>query len=43
MRNPGTEFMVRVDDVDTVGKGLDLTYPNSLWEVKLAKFKTLSN
>jgi hypothetical protein len=41
MRKPGTEFMVRDDDVDIVGKRLDLTYPNTLWEIKSAKFKTL--
>ena len=41
MRKPGTEFMVRDDDVDIVGKGLDLTYPNEMWEIKFAKFKTL--
>jgi hypothetical protein len=41
MRKPGTEFMVRDDDVYIVGKGLDLTYPNEMWEIKLAKFKTL--
>ena len=41
MRKPGTEFMVRDDDVDIVGKGLDLNYPKTLWEIKLAKFKTL--
>ena len=41
MRMSSTEFMVRDDDVDIVGKRLDLTYPNSMWEIKLAKFKTL--
>ena len=41
MRKPGTEFMVRDDDVDIVEKGLELTYPNAMWEIKLAKFKTL--
>jgi hypothetical protein len=34
MRKPGTEFMVRDDDVDIVEKGLDLTYPNAIWENK---------
>ena len=41
MRKPGTEFMVHDDDVDIVEKGSDLTYPNEMWEIKLAKFKTL--
>ena len=41
MRKHGTKFMVRDDDIDIVGKGLDLTYPNAMWEIKLAKFKTL--
>ena len=39
MRKHGTKFMVRDDDVDIVGKRLDLTYPNTLWEIKLSKLK----
>ena len=42
MRKPGSEFMVRDDDVDIFLEiGLNLNYPNSMWEIKLAKFKTL--
>ena len=41
MRKSGTEFMVRDDDVEIVEKGLELTYPNEMWEIKFAKFKIL--